>query len=85
MRHDLITIQLLNQANDAAIAQAKADERLEHQAQTMPRPETAEPDGSPGSSPWPAASAPSRHGPPDPPPRPDALANAAGVPKETNR
>ena len=33
MRHALITIRLLNQAGNNAIAQAEADERLEHQAQ----------------------------------------------------
>ena len=43
MRHALITTHLLNQARDAAIAQAEADERLEHQAQAMPRSQTAEP------------------------------------------
>jgi hypothetical protein len=32
MRHALITIHLLHQTRDAAIAQAEADERLEHQA-----------------------------------------------------
>jgi hypothetical protein len=43
MRHALITIHLLNEARDAAIAQAEADERLEHQAQAKHR---AEPAGS---------------------------------------
>jgi hypothetical protein len=43
MRHALITIHLLNEARDAAIAQAEADERLEHQAQAKRR---AEPAGS---------------------------------------
>jgi hypothetical protein len=43
MRHDLITFQLLNQARDAGIAQAGADERLEHQAQAKPRIQPAEP------------------------------------------
>ena len=38
MRQALITTQLLNQARDAVIAQADADERLEHQ--TRPRPGT---------------------------------------------
>ena len=33
MRHALITIRLLDQTRDDAIAQAEADERLEHQAQ----------------------------------------------------
>jgi hypothetical protein len=33
MRHALISIRLLDQARDGAIAQAEADERLEHQAQ----------------------------------------------------
>jgi hypothetical protein len=37
MRHALITTHLLKQARDAAVAQAEADERLEHQAQAMPR------------------------------------------------
>jgi hypothetical protein len=35
MRHALITTHLLNQAR-AAIAQAAADERLEHQTRTQP-------------------------------------------------
>ena len=43
MRHALITTHLLNQARDAAIAQAEADERLEHQARAMPRAQPAEP------------------------------------------
>jgi hypothetical protein len=43
MRHALITTQLLNQARDAAIAQAHADERLEHQARAMPRTQPTEP------------------------------------------
>ena len=42
MRHSLITFQLLNQARDAVIAQADADERLEHQAATMPRTQPAQ-------------------------------------------
>jgi hypothetical protein len=33
MRHAVVTIRLLDQARDNAIAQAEADERLEHQAQ----------------------------------------------------
>jgi hypothetical protein len=41
MRHALITIHLLNQARDAAIAQAEADQRLEHQARTQPRTQPA--------------------------------------------
>jgi hypothetical protein len=36
MRHALITTHLLNQARDAAIAQAEADERLQHQARATP-------------------------------------------------
>jgi hypothetical protein len=36
MRHALIAIHLLNQARDAAVAQAEADERLEHQTRAMP-------------------------------------------------
>ena len=37
MRHALITAHLLlNQAPDAAVAQAEADERLEHQTQALP-------------------------------------------------
>jgi hypothetical protein len=36
MRHALITTHLLNQARDAAIAQAAADERLEHQTRSQP-------------------------------------------------
>ena len=43
MRHALITIHLLNQAHDAAIAQAEADQRLEHQAQATPRTRPAAP------------------------------------------
>jgi hypothetical protein len=43
MRHALITTKLLNQARDAVIAQADADERLEHQARATPRAEPAEP------------------------------------------
>jgi hypothetical protein len=43
MRHALITTQLLNRARDAAIAQAEADERPEHQARAMPRTQPAEP------------------------------------------
>ena len=43
MRHALITTQLLNQARDAVIAQADADERLEHQARVTPGAQPAEP------------------------------------------
>jgi hypothetical protein len=43
MRHALITTHLLRQARDAAIAQAEADERLDHQARTVPRAQPAEP------------------------------------------
>ena len=43
MRHALITIRLLDQAGDGAIAQAEADERLEHQAQATLRAKPAEP------------------------------------------
>ena len=43
MRHALITTHLLKQARDAAVAQAEADERLEHQAQATPRTRPAEP------------------------------------------
>jgi hypothetical protein len=43
MRHALITIHLLNQARDAAIAQADADARLQHQAQAKARIQPAEP------------------------------------------
>jgi hypothetical protein len=43
MRHALITTHLLKQARDAAIAQAEADERLEHQARATPRTQPAEP------------------------------------------
>ena len=42
MRHALITTHLLEQASDAAIAQADADERLEHQAQAKARIQPAE-------------------------------------------
>ena len=43
MRHALITTHLLNRARDAAVAQAAADERPEHQAQALPRTRPAEP------------------------------------------
>jgi hypothetical protein len=43
MRHALITTHLLNQARNAAIAQADADERLEHQPRALPRTNPAEP------------------------------------------
>jgi 2-polyprenyl-6-methoxyphenol hydroxylase-like FAD-dependent oxidoreductase len=43
MRHALITIHLLHQARDAAIAQAEADQRLQHQARATPRTQPAEP------------------------------------------
>jgi len=44
MRHALITIHLLSQARGAAIAQADADERLEHQARVTPRTQPTEPE-----------------------------------------
>ena len=43
MRHALITTHLLNQGRHAAIAQAEADERLEHQTRALPRTGSAEP------------------------------------------
>jgi hypothetical protein len=43
MHHALITTHLLNQARDAAIAQADADERLKHQAAAVPRTQPAQP------------------------------------------
>jgi hypothetical protein len=43
MRHAFITIRLLDQAGDGTIAQAEADERLEHQAQATLRAKPAEP------------------------------------------
>jgi hypothetical protein len=43
MRHAFITTHLLNQARDAAIAQAEADERLEHRAGVLPRAQPAGP------------------------------------------
>jgi hypothetical protein len=43
MRHALITIRLLDQAREGAIAQAEADERLEHQGQGKLRAKPAEP------------------------------------------
>jgi hypothetical protein len=43
MRHALITIRLLDQARDATIAQAEADERLEHQPRAELRARPAEP------------------------------------------
>ena len=58
MRHALITIRLMDQARDGAIAQADADERLEHQAQ-------AKLPAKPGRVvTWPAASAPWWHAQP---------------------
>jgi hypothetical protein len=42
MRHALITIRLLDQARDNAIARAEADERLEHQARARLRAKPAE-------------------------------------------
>jgi hypothetical protein len=44
MRHALITTQLLHQARDAAIAQADAHERLEHQARATPDTRPVEPE-----------------------------------------
>jgi hypothetical protein len=44
MRNALITAHLLNQAPDAAIAEAEADERLEHQTRALPRTQPTEPD-----------------------------------------
>ena len=41
MRHALITTHFLNQARDAAIAQAEADQRLEHQARAQPSTQPA--------------------------------------------
>jgi hypothetical protein len=43
MRHALITTHLLNQAHDGAIAQAEADERLEHHAEAKLRAKPAGP------------------------------------------
>jgi hypothetical protein len=43
MRHAVITIHLLDQAREAAVAPAEADERLEHQAQATPGTQPAEP------------------------------------------
>jgi hypothetical protein len=43
MRYALITTKLLNQARDAVIAEADADERLEHRARATPRAQPAEP------------------------------------------
>ena len=43
MRHAFITIRLLDQAGDGTIAQAEADERLEHQAQATLHAKPAEP------------------------------------------
>ena len=43
MRHALITIHLRHQARDATIAQAEADQRLQHQALATPRTQPAEP------------------------------------------
>jgi hypothetical protein len=44
MRHALMTTHLLNQARDAVIAQADADERLEHPARATPDTRPAEPE-----------------------------------------
>jgi hypothetical protein len=41
MRHPLITTQLLGQARDAAVAQAEADQRLQHQATPGTQPAEA--------------------------------------------
>jgi hypothetical protein len=43
MRHAFITIRLLDQAGAGTIAQAEADERLEHQAPATLRAKPAEP------------------------------------------
>jgi hypothetical protein len=43
MRHALITTHLLKQARDAAIAQAEADERLEHHVKAERRTQPTEP------------------------------------------
>lgn len=43
VRHALVTVQLMKQARNAAIAQADADERLEEQARVMRRTEATDP------------------------------------------
>jgi hypothetical protein len=43
MRNALITIRLLDQARDNAIAQAEADERLEHESRALPPTQPTEP------------------------------------------
>jgi hypothetical protein len=43
MRHALITTHLRHQARDAAIVQAEADPRLQHQARATPRTQPAKP------------------------------------------
>jgi hypothetical protein len=43
VRHPAITTRLLKQAYEAAIAQAEADQRLEHRARATPRTTPAEP------------------------------------------
>ncbi len=43
MRHALVTIQLMKQARNAAIAEAEANQRLERQAAVTRRTEPAEP------------------------------------------
>ena len=48
MRHALITTHLLNQAHDAAIAHAEADQRLEHQPRAEPHTQLTEPGRSAG-------------------------------------
>jgi hypothetical protein len=65
MRHPLITIQLMNKARDAAVAQAEADERLEHPAQAKPDTQPAEPGRFARVVTLPAVPAPWWQGPPD--------------------
>jgi hypothetical protein len=43
VRNALVTVQLMKQARKAAIAQAKADERLEQQAMMIRRTEPTDP------------------------------------------
>jgi hypothetical protein len=43
VRHAVVTIQLMKQARNAAVAQAEADERRERQRRVVPRAEPAAP------------------------------------------
>jgi hypothetical protein len=68
MRHSLITIHLLHQARDNAVAQAEPTSGWSTRPGRRLAPSPPRRAGSLGSSPWPVAPAPWRHGPPDRPP-----------------